>query len=105
MKTANFTYVDQITRCKIYGKVTLKHDDKVSISLLNARDYSWRSRNNAKALAQIIVANDFKHEAITHFVEQKDSSGLIALITEKTQDLKREYITKCENWDEFSLRD
>jgi hypothetical protein len=97
MKTANFTYISPNGKTKIFGTVTLKDDGKVSVSLNNARfGTSAAERYQAKALAQKIVEADFQHEAVTHFHEVKVDKGLVAELTEKTQDLKVKFIEQTK---------
>ena len=68
MKVATYTY--NTGGVTIYGKVTLKDDGKVSVSLSNAKyGTSYSERWKAKNLAKEIVAADFKHPAITHLSE------------------------------------
>lgn len=92
MKTANFNY-----KCKshgsINGKVTLKDDGKVSVSLNDAKYHSAYERNSAKNLAAAIVKADFNHEAAFDVKEIKTGGGsLVAALTEKTQDLHDKFI-------------
>jgi hypothetical protein len=102
MKQANFTWTNPRGGRSIQGTVTLKSDGKTSISLHNAKfGTSMAERYQAKALANQIVAAQFKHEAITHFVESKTDKKVIAALTEKTQDLKTKFIQQTRKHARF----
>lgn len=95
MTTANFTWVSpRNSKIIIHGKVTLKDDGKVSVSMSGYDKYnsSASERYQAKALALQIVKDDFKHDAASNVVVTKHDTGLIAALTEKTQDLHDKFI-------------
>lgn len=101
MKQAQFKYVGDLHgRLEtIHGKVTLKSDGKISINLNSFKNqHTYSAKYAAKQLAKEIVEADFKHEAVYNVIE--DKVGLVKLLTEKTQDLKIEYLIKCKEWAE-----
>ncbi len=98
MKTASFSYDIKNTKHTIYGKVTLNDLGKISVSIPNAKHFSSASRWEAKLLAHKIVELDFKHESVFNFVEVKSDSGLIASLTEQTQEFKALYIEKTKEY-------
>jgi hypothetical protein len=88
-------------RISIYGSVTLKNDGKVSISLTDAKyGTSFSERYQAKKLAQEIVDSNFVHNAILQI--EKDDDTLIELLKSHTEDLKNDYIKRCE---EYAIKD
>lgn len=101
MKQATFKYVDPNNFRTIFGTVILKNDGKISISLQNGNLYSWNMRNSAKILARQIVTANFQHERVIKLIE--DNVGLVKELTDKTQDLKLEYIEKCKQWAKISF--
>lgn len=93
MKTATFTYTGNPTGRKterIYGKITLKYDGKVSISLNSPKFcHTYAAKCHAKLLAKEIVAANFDHPAVTskNGFSQVDQK-LVDMITNKTVDIK-----------------
>jgi len=97
MKHAEYIYKAKFT--SIHATVTLKDDGKVSVSLKNAKyGTTYGDRYQAKKLGHDIAAADFKHEAITSLKESKTSSKLITDLTEKSQDLKKQYIKATKEY-------
>jgi|GEM_PF-2454221 hypothetical protein len=95
MTKANFKFTGK--RISIYGSVTLKNDGKVSISLIDAKyGTSFSERYQAKKLAQEIVDSNFIHNAILSI--EKDDDNLIGILKLHTEDLKNDYIKKCEEY-------
>lgn len=93
MKSASFKYTQEKGNITIYGKVTLKNDGKVSISLYNAQYHSAFTKNCAKKLAHEIVAADFKHPAASD-LQVSNTRGLVKVLKEQTADLKTKFIEK-----------
>lgn len=78
-----------------YGVVTLKDDNKVSISIYDRKYQSSRLVAHATQIAKEIVASDFNHPSITGEVVSTDS-GLIGLLTKETAQLKEELMTRTQ---------
>lgn len=95
MKTANFTWKDKNGKASITGTIVLKDNGKVSISLHHATAYSSAQRYQAKALANEIVKADFNHEAVT-FLKEQNAGKLVTILTDKTQDLKEEFLLQTK---------
>ena len=87
--------IQQVTE-QVYGKVTLKNDGKISISIEN-RNWNCGSVNDyATKIAKEIVASNFNHPAITQL--KKDDNSLIKILADYTVDLKASYIEQCKIW-------
>lgn len=110
MKTATFTsaitfrhmtgpmgnrQVSETTK-NVYGKVTLKNDGKISISIHDRNWNSYQMNDHATKIAKEIVASDFNHPAITSL--QSDDQGLIQILAQHTADLKIAYVQQCKDW-------
>jgi len=96
MKKACFKYQVDKNR-SIYGQVILKDDGKISISLQDAKYFSYANKHQAKNLGKKIVEAGFIHEAIYGKVENTESSqGLKAQLIELTSDFKADYIVKVK---------
>jgi len=78
-----------------YGSVTLKDDNKVSISIQDRNWLSYKLVSHANSIAKEIVSSDFNHSSIIGQVESSDSGILGILMTETTQ-LKADLLTRTE---------
>jgi len=81
------------------GKVTLKADGKISISINNSSWFKASDRFRFKKLGEEIVKADFKHPNITQLLE-RNFQGLIEKLREATTRLKEVYINKTIEWAE-----
>ncbi len=99
MKTAKFSYKEE-GKGAIYGTVTLKNDNKVSVSINNSSHYSAYMRMKAKNLANKIVEADFIHDAAYDFKEVKSTidSKLVKELYEHTKELKGVYIWRTKQY-------
>ena len=80
-----------------YGQVTLKDDNKVSVSI---RDRNWLSYSltcKAKKVAQEIVDSNFNHPSIIGEVESSDS-GILGILMSETHELKLQLLDRTESW-------
>jgi hypothetical protein len=80
-----------------YGSVTLKDDNKVSISIENRNWLSYSLRSFAKKTAEAIVQSDFNHPAIIGEVESSDS-GVVGILMSETAQLKADLMTRTEKF-------
>jgi hypothetical protein len=96
MKTAQFEFKTKYNR-SLYGTVTLKNDGKISVSLMDGKYFSSAERYQAKILGQQIAKSNFIHESVKWVKE--DSVGLVKQLTEKTQDLKKEFVERTKEWE------
>jgi hypothetical protein len=102
MKTANFKYhgpdannPDKRPPVTIFGKVTLKDDGKVSISIHDKKSYSFGNVYAAKNYAKAIVASNFTVNAYD-VVDTNNNIDLAGILTEKTKDLHDTYIDRSK---------
>jgi hypothetical protein len=80
-----------------YGSVTLKDDNKVSISIQCRNYLPYKLRSLATKTANDIVAADFNHPAIIGEVESSDT-GILAILTKETFDLKQSLLCKTHTF-------
>ena len=80
-----------------YGSVTLKDDNKVSISIEDRNWLSYSLRSLATKTANDIVAADFNHPAIIGEVQSSDS-GILGLLMTETHELKLQLLDRTESW-------
>lgn len=90
---------------KLIGYVTLS-GGKVTVSIPNINRYGLNAaeKYQARDLGKKIAELDFKHDAVID-VQSQDSSKLITLLTEQTQDLKEAYITRTIEWAKVRFED
>jgi hypothetical protein len=80
-----------------YGSVTLKDNNKVSISIEDRNWLSYSLRSLATKTANEIVAADFNHPAIIGQVESSDS-GILGILMRETHELKLQLLDRTELW-------
>jgi hypothetical protein len=80
-----------------YGKVTLKTDGKVSISIDCRNQLPYRLRSLATKVANEIVESNFNHPAIIGEVQSTDT-GILGLLTKETAQLKVELMNKTNEY-------
>ena len=81
----------------ISGTVTRSTMGKVTISLLQPRQYPAFMRYQAKRLAKEIVAADFKHAAVKQVIGG-NLDKLFTLLQKETQSLKKQYLKFTKEW-------
>lgn len=99
MKTATFTYQDEkrTNSPKIYGRVTLKNDGKISITeIWSPSSLSYANKYQAKEYAKSIVAKNFPSDMCENFKDTNTSKGLASLLKDHTQELKADYLEKTK---------
>lgn len=105
MKKAQFKFTGTPNKPTIlWGSVTQKNDGKITISFHNPRMFSSATRFQAKQLANEIVKAEFKHTAVTHFVETKDNSSIVVILKRETASLKVQYLTLTEKFAKKSFK-
>lgn len=102
MKQATFTYKGNPTGRKeetIYDcTVTLKNDNKVSISIkgYDKFHHTYAAKFAAQKLAKEIAAADFNHPAVNTL--KADDNTLVEILKEKTEELHIAYIEHVTKW-------
>jgi hypothetical protein len=80
-----------------YCVVTLKDDNKISISISRRNELSYRLVSKANEIAKEIVASDFNHPSIIGQVESSDS-GILSILMSETAQLKSDLMTRTQIW-------
>lgn len=101
MKSAYFKYTEE-RNGKIYilarGEIIQDNAGKISIrGISSSLSMRAATKYRAKMLAMEIVKADFNHPNVT-YLEVVETSGLIALLTKETAELRRIFIQKTKEY-------